>query len=83
VENVDIELSVPVSLEPLQLLDVRLTDRGAILVRRDVQWANADGENFDAALPAVIGDPPVLSFPYLRGWTSVDVKPRFLAASPP
>jgi hypothetical protein len=78
VENVDIELTVPVELEPLKLLDVRLTDRGAILVRRDVQWTNAIGENFDARMPVVIGDPaaPVLSFPYLRGWTSVDVKYR-------
>jgi len=78
VENVDLELSVPVSLEPLELLDVRITDRGAVLVRRDVQWTNPQAENFADALPIVIGDPaaPVLVFDYLRGWTGVDVKYR-------
>jgi hypothetical protein len=76
VENADLELTVPVSLEPLELLDVRITDRDAILVRRDVQWSNASAEHFDATVPIVIGDPaaPILAFDYLRGWTGVDVK---------
>lgn len=55
-------------------VDVRLTDRDVILVRRGaINVKNAQGGVFEAALPlAVLGQP----LPIVRGWTSVDVTHR-------
>jgi endonuclease/exonuclease/phosphatase family metal-dependent hydrolase len=57
------------------LVDVRLTDRDVILVRRTsaLNIKNAQGGIFSDALPLeVLGQP----LPIIRGWTSVDVKHR-------
>jgi hypothetical protein len=77
VENADLEVAVPISLDPLTLLDLRVTDRDAILVRQDVQWANEASENFVAFVPiAIPAENPIVEFPYRRGWNRVDVKNR-------
>jgi endonuclease/exonuclease/phosphatase family metal-dependent hydrolase len=56
---------------PLNFYDVRLIDRDAILVRGDLQYANAQTGNFTAGIPIVLGP---IQQTYLRGWQSVDVK---------
>ncbi|HZD17807.1 MAG TPA: endonuclease/exonuclease/phosphatase family protein [Actinomycetota bacterium] len=76
VENFDGELpALPPGQAPL---DVRLTDRDAIIARTDLpaarlSLANAQADNY-AAFPAVAT--PFGPLALLRGWTSVDVKVR-------
>lgn len=51
-----------------------IRDRDAILVRHNVAWSNALGDNFATAVPVVFPPPfDGLSFDILRGWTSVDL----------
>lgn len=70
VENADLELPA-VDFQTGQFFDVRLVDRDVILVRKGVPFGNVRSGNFQAALPVTIG--PV-SFSFLRGWNSVDVR---------
>jgi endonuclease/exonuclease/phosphatase family metal-dependent hydrolase len=74
VQNADLELPVPTSLEPLTLMDVRYTDHDVILARADrpgLHTFNPQGANFDASLAVTIAN--VIPVKVARGWTSVDV----------
>jgi endonuclease/exonuclease/phosphatase family metal-dependent hydrolase len=55
---------------PANFYDVRLADRDAIIVRDGVQFTNPHGANYAAAIPISVGG---FSFPFKRGWASVDV----------
>lgn len=68
VDNFDAQLCTAESAE--SFIDVRLTDRDAILVRGDVAFSNARSGNFtaQALFPAGGG---TLAIP--RGWASIDV----------
>jgi hypothetical protein len=54
--------------------DLRITDRDALLVRRDVRWQDARGGSFQAKVPFPVPGLGTLEVP--RGWTAVDVKFR-------
>jgi endonuclease/exonuclease/phosphatase family metal-dependent hydrolase len=56
-------------------MDLRLTDRDVILVRGDLETANAVSANFAATLPVQIpvGPGQVLSFEFTRGFGAADV----------
>jgi len=66
--GVDIQLPAVVSVSPLTVIGVRYTDRVAIIALHDVRTWDAEGGNYQAAVPIQIG--PV-SFPELRNWASV------------
>lgn len=70
VENVDVEVTAA-NPPTRRFFDVRLIDRGVTLVRRGAPYTNAQGGNFHATHPVAIG---TANFPFVRGWTSVDVK---------
>jgi endonuclease/exonuclease/phosphatase family metal-dependent hydrolase len=72
VQNVDIE--VPGALSPTELIDIRLTDRDALLARTDlpggITHANPQAQNFATAIPITVAG---MSISLLRGWTATDV----------
>jgi len=71
VTNVDLTLP---ALNPLgQLYFAGMVDRDVILVRKGIQYANAQSGHFSAALPVSLGGQ---SFEILRGWNSVDARVR-------
>jgi len=79
VANTNLELTLPLVNLPVAP-GVRLPysgtieDRDAILVRHNVAWSNALGDNFATAVPVDFPPPfDILSFDILRGWTSVDL----------
>jgi endonuclease/exonuclease/phosphatase family metal-dependent hydrolase len=75
--NTDLELPIPVSQDPLVLMDVRYTDYNVILARADapaLHTFNPQGGVFEARISTVIaGAIPVT---VLRGWTAIDVDYR-------
>lgn len=68
VTNIDVE--VPLVVDGI---DVRLTDRGAILVRDDLEISNPQAANFETLLVVSVQGSPV---PVKRGWMAVDVEVR-------
>ena len=74
VSNLDAEMIiVPPPGAEGAIMDIRFTDRDAILVRRGVQYRNPQGAQYDARQQLAIGGTP-LAVP--RGWTSVEVRHR-------
>lgn len=77
VQDVDMELPALVGFDPGTgaplFSDVRLTDRDVILVRKDVEFANASGANFSTNLQVPVVGIPV---PFTRGYTGADVTVR-------
>jgi endonuclease/exonuclease/phosphatase family metal-dependent hydrolase len=74
VRNTDTELPMLIpGAEPVprHFADVRLVDRDVILVREGVRFQNGQGANYAAGIPITIGP---ISFTFMRGWTSVDVR---------
>jgi endonuclease/exonuclease/phosphatase family metal-dependent hydrolase len=70
--NVDLELPAydPATGVPF---DVRLLDRGVILVRDGISYWNSSNGLFSAYLPISLG---AVNFSFTRGWTAVDAKVR-------
>lgn len=70
-ENIDVELPAyaPSESEPLHFIDVRVTDRLAVLARSDVSTSNVFKKHYDTLLTLPIPGQPV---PYLRGFISLE-----------
>jgi endonuclease/exonuclease/phosphatase family metal-dependent hydrolase len=78
-ENADVEFPMASLDEDCNFtsvpMDLRLTDRDVILVRGDLETANASSANFAATLPVQIpvGPGQILSFEFTRGFGATDL----------
>lgn len=63
----DVELPAVVSVNPLQFIDIRYTDRDVILARCDVPTSDARSGVYDARLEFTVGPTTI---PAVRGWAS-------------
>lgn len=63
----DVELPAVVSVNPLQFIDIRYTDRDVILARCDVPTSDARSGVYAARLEFTVGPTTI---PALRGWAS-------------
>jgi endonuclease/exonuclease/phosphatase family metal-dependent hydrolase len=69
IENADVELPIAT---PTGLGLARLVDRDVILARRNVQTSNVTAQHYTTNLQLPIGDPPVATVEFLRGFVAVD-----------
>ena len=74
--EMDVELPMLVSFQPLAIDDVRLSDREAILVRSDLPHGQLRVTNPQSGNFANVIEIPSLGLAIERGWCSVDVAMR-------
>jgi endonuclease/exonuclease/phosphatase family metal-dependent hydrolase len=69
IENADVELPIAT---PTGLGLARLVDNDVILARRGVRTSNATSQHYTTNLQIPIGDPPIATVEFLRGYVAVD-----------